>query len=214
MLVQILHADGLAHDAVGNEFHAHFLQVLNLHIHDSIRQAELWNTIFQYTANLVQCLEDGDVETLLRHIACKTQTGRSGTYHCYLDAISCFLLWYGDVATLAFIVGGETLQVTDGYGWLVHLQLDTLALTLFLLWTNTTTDGREGRGILQYLGRCEELATLNILDEGRNVDVDRATLHTRWLRTVEASFCLGERHLLGQTDIHLLGTSSGTINRV
>ena len=43
--------------------------------------------------------------------------------------------------------------------------MDTLALTLLLLRTDTTTDSGEGRGVLQHLGSSQELTTLDILDE-------------------------------------------------
>ncbi len=98
--------------------------------------------------------------------------------------------------------------------WLVHLEMYTLALALLLLWTNTTANGWEGRGVLQNLGCSEELATLDVLDEGWNVDAYRATLHTGRLRTVETALGLGQSHLLGQTDVYFLGAGSGTINWV
>ena len=44
-----------------------------------------------------------------------------------------------------------------------------LALALFLLRTNTTTNGWEGRGVLQNLGCGKELPTLDVLDEGWDV---------------------------------------------
>ena len=46
----------------------HLAEVLYLNVHDSVRQTELWNTIFQHTADFVESLEDINVITLLHHI--------------------------------------------------------------------------------------------------------------------------------------------------
>ena len=77
LFFQVFYRDGLAYDAVGDEFHAHLLKILNLYVYDGIRQSELRDTIFQYTTYLVQSLEYGDFESLLCHIASKAQTGRT-----------------------------------------------------------------------------------------------------------------------------------------
>ena len=92
---------------------------------------------------------------------------------------------------MTLVVGCKALQVADGYGWLVHLEMYAPALALFLLRTNTTANGWEGRGVLQNLGCGKELPTLDVLDEGWNVDAHWAALHTGWLRTVETALCLG-----------------------
>ena len=85
------------------------------------------------------------------------------------------------------------------------------ALALFLLWTYTSADCRQGRGVLQHLGGSQELTAFYVLDKRRNVDVYRASLHTGRLRTVQTALSLCESHLLGKTDVHLLGTGSGTV---
>ena len=53
LFFQVFYGNGLAYDAVCNELYAHLLKIFNLYIHDSVRQTEFRNTIFQYTANLV-----------------------------------------------------------------------------------------------------------------------------------------------------------------
>ena len=92
----------------------------------------------------MQRLEHGDAESLLRHIACKAQSGRTRTYYGYLDAVCRVAFRYGDVAALPLIVSCKTLQITDGYGWLVHLEVYALALALLFLRTNSTADGWQG----------------------------------------------------------------------
>ena len=72
--LELVDSYSLPNYAVGLELNAHLLQVLYLNIHDVIRQTELWNTIFQYAANLVQCLEHMHLVTLLRHVASKAES--------------------------------------------------------------------------------------------------------------------------------------------
>ena len=92
----------------------------------------------------MQSLEHGDAESLLRHIACKAQSGRTRTYYGYLDAVCRVAFRYGDIAALTLVVSCKTLQIADGYGWLVHLEVYALALALLLLRTNSTADGWQG----------------------------------------------------------------------
>ena len=75
--------------------------------------------------------------------------------------------------------------------------MDTLALALLLLRTNTTADSGEGRGVLQYLSSSQELTTLDILDESGDIDIHRTTLYTAGLRAVETTLGLCHCHLLG-----------------
>ena len=154
LFVQVLYGNCLTNNAVGNEFYTHFLKILNFYIHDGIRQTELWNTIFQYSANLVKCLEYSYVESLLGHIACETQTGRTRAYYCYLYTIGWFQFWNGNVSALALVVSCKSLKISDCHCRLVHLEVDTFALALFLLWTYTTANGRQGRGVFQNLSCC------------------------------------------------------------
>ena len=74
IILQLLNGDGLAHDAVGNEVYAHLLQILYLYINNTVGETELRDTIFQYTTNLMQCLEDMHLIAQLSHIAGETQS--------------------------------------------------------------------------------------------------------------------------------------------
>ena len=71
MLLQCLHADGLAHDDVSLEMDTHLSQIFYLHINNLVGQAELGNTVLQYTANFVQCLKDINIVPFLHHVAGK-----------------------------------------------------------------------------------------------------------------------------------------------
>ena len=68
--------------------------------------------------------------------------------------------------------------------------------------------------MLQYAGCFEEFATFYILDERRDVDAYRTTLHTSRVRTVKTTLCFSHRLFLGITCIYFFGTSSSTINRI
>ena len=163
--LQLFNADGLAHDDVSLEMNTHLGEVLDLHIHNLIRQTELGDTILQHTTDLVQCFKYINIITLLHHIASEAQSSRTRTYDGNLDAIGRCDLRQRDIATLTFEVGCETLQITDSHSGLIHLQMDTLALALLLLWTDTTADSGEGRGVLQHLCSSQELTALDILNE-------------------------------------------------
>ena len=86
----------------------------------------------------MQCLEYVYFITHFHHVACKAQSRRTATYNSYFYSVLWCHIRDGDVSALTLKVGCETLQITDSYGRLVHLQMDTLALALFFLRTNAT----------------------------------------------------------------------------
>ena len=92
--------------------------------------------------------------------------------------------------------------------------MDTAALALLLLRTDTSTDSGQGRGILQNFCCSQELAALDVLHKRRNVDVDGAALNTGRLGTVETALSLGHRHFLCQSDIDFFSASGGTIDGI
>ena len=190
---------------------AHLPQVVNLHIHDVVRKTELGDAVFQHTAYLVKGLKHIHVVAVLHHVAGEAQSGRTRTYHGHLDAVEGSYLGNAHIATLTLEVGGKPLQIADGYGGLVHLQMNTAGLALLLLRTDTAADGRQRRGVFQHLRGGQELATLDVLDEGGDVHAYRTAFHAGGLRTVETALGLGQCHLFCQTLIHLLQTGGGTV---
>ena len=85
----------------------------------------------------------------------------------------------------ALVVGDIALQVADGYGFFLEAEgVDTLALTLLLLRTDTTTDCRERAGLTDDANGLKHLTFLDELDEGRDMNADRATLDTAGIRAV------------------------------
>lgn len=88
----------------------------------------------------MECLEDIDLKAFLHHVTGKAQSRWSTAYDSHLDTIArCYLRQF-TVTMLTLIVGSEALEIANGHSGLVHLQMDTLALALLLLWTDTAAD--------------------------------------------------------------------------
>ena len=104
---------------------------------------------------------------------------------------------------LTLIVGSEAFEIADGDSGLMHLHVDTLALTLLLLRADTATDSGQRRGLTQHGGSAEDIATLNILDKVGNLDMHGTAFDTRGLGAVEAAVRLLHGHLLRQAFVHL-----------
>ena len=58
------------------------------------------------------------------------------------------------------------------------------------------------------------MSTFDVLDEVRDVDIDRTAFHAGRLRTVETAFRLLHRHLRRQTDVYFLQASRGAVDRI
>lgn len=118
----------------------------------------------------MQCLEHSHIISTLRHISGKRQSGRTGTYHGNLDTVLLRDLRNRDITALTFVISGETLQVANGNRFLTHFQMDTLALALFLLRTDTTANSGQSTCLFQGLSGLQEFPTLDILDKSRYID--------------------------------------------
>ena len=68
------------------ELNAQRTQTIYLRVHDSVRQTELGNTVFEHSAYLMQSLEDMYFVTVFGSIAGKSQTGRPTTNDRYFSA--------------------------------------------------------------------------------------------------------------------------------
>ncbi len=71
-----------------------------------------------------------------------------------------------------------------------------MLLALIFLWADATADGRQGIRLLDRRDSAVEVALLDLADEGRDVDGDRATLAALWYLAVQAALCLGHCRLL------------------
>ena len=74
-----------------------------------VGQTELWNTIFQHTANLVESFKYMNFIALLGHVAGKTQSRGAGANYCHLHAVGRSDVGQCCLSALALIVGGKAL---------------------------------------------------------------------------------------------------------
>ena len=59
------------------ELYAERTQTVNLNIHNAVRQTELRNTVFEYTAYLMQRLEDMHLVAVFGGISGESKAGRT-----------------------------------------------------------------------------------------------------------------------------------------
>ena len=175
---------------------AELLDVLDLLLDDRIlRQAELRDTVRQHAARLVQGLEDRHIVAFLCKVACAREAGRAGTDDSDFLRIGCALDWLDLFIGSELAVSHEAFEAADGDG-LPALREDAVLLALIFLWADATADGRQGIRLLDRRDSAVEVALLDLADEGRDVDGDRATLAALWYLAVQAALCLGHCRLL------------------
>ena len=177
-------------------------KVLDFYIHNLVGQTELGDTVFQYAADFVQCLEYGNIVTIFRHISGERQTGGSRTDYSNLNAVLFFDFRHGDLSAFPLVICGEAFQITDGNRLFVHLQMDTLGFALFFLRAHTTANSGQCAGFFQCFGCFQKLAAFYILDETGYVYTYGATLHAPRIGAVQTAFGLCQSLFLGQSPVH------------
>ena len=140
--------------------------------------------------------ENGHAVASLDHVACKRQSAGAAADDRDLLAVGLRALDLLFHTVVALPVGGKALKVADGDGLVFHLQVDALALALFLLWAYASADGGQRTGFLESCRGLSKLAALDILDEFGDVDVDGTSGDALGVCAVEAACCL-EHSLLG-----------------
>ena len=183
---------------------AELLDVLDLLLDDRVlRQTELRDAVGQHAARLVQRLEDGHIIALLREVARAGEARRaraddgdflriSGT----LDRLDLFIR--GELA-----ISDEALKAADGDGF-AALREDAVLLALILLRADAAADGRQRIRLLDGRDGTVEVALLDLADEGRDVDRDRAALAALRDLAVQAALCLGHCRILIVAKGHFL----------
>ena len=187
---QLVNGDGLADDHIGVDLYTQRLHILDLFFHYRfLRETEFRNTVYQYTAGFVQCLKDRYIIAHLCQVACAGQSCRAGSDDRDFLAVL-FLCRFGLDAVLSCPVSNETLQLTDGYGFAFDTAY-ALAFALALLRAHTAADCRQCGRLTDDLVCFRDLSFFYFLNECRNVDGYRASLHAACIFAVQASGCLG-----------------------
>ena len=202
MFFEFLHADRFADDRIGMELHTKFAKSVYLDVHDVVRQTEFRNTVFEYSSDFVERLEDVNLISVFGGISGKGQARRTGADDGDL-AVSRWSLVVGRWTSLTItIVGAETLQITYRNSRVFHLEMDTIRLALFLLRANATTDSGERRTLFDDCCSAENISCFERLDEARNIDVYRTTLYAGRVLAVEAAMALRDGLFESQALVH------------
>ena len=202
LLEQLVDFDGASYNDVGVYLNAHSDEVVYLVLNDGLRQSELGDTVNENAACEVERFENSNVIAELSEVARACQTGRTCADDGYLVTIRS-----GNSGSLCCVrivpVGNESLKTADSY----RLALDAayaLALALGLLGTYASADSRQGAGLVDNLISALKIALLNLCDEFRNVDGNRAAALAGLLGAVQAAVCLVDSLLLGVAKSYFL----------
>ncbi len=214
LLFQLRDGDGLAHHAVFHETDAYLPEVVDLHVHYRVGQAEFGDAVFQHAANLVKRLEDGYFKPRLSQIAGARQPSGTRPDNGRFDAVPLLALRQGYPPGLALIVGGKAFKITYRYGFMPHFQVDAAALALLLLRTDAPADRRQRACRFQHTRRIEEIAAFDVLYERRYVDIHGAALYTCRLLAVETTLRLRQRLLGGKPLVHFLRARRSAVDGV
>ena len=211
LLEELLGVGDAAHDAVVLELDAQVLEAVDLALDDGLGQTELGDAVGQHAAAGEEGLEHRDVVAVLGKLAGAGDAGRAGAHHGDLLAVG--RLDLGLARKLAGIVAEEALELADCDG-LALLVEDAVALALVLLRAHAAADGGEHALLVDDIEAPAEVALANLLDEVRDVDVDRAALHALRLLAVEAAVGLGDGVGHGEAAVdrtEVLGTLGGDL---
>ena len=204
---QLIDGYGFTYHYVGFNMNTERFYILDLFCHNTaLGKTELGDTVYQYTACLMQCLEDSDIITHLCQISGTGQTCGAGTNDSYLfTVLLCFRCGFDTV--LSCPVSYETLQLTDGYG--IPLETaDTFSFTLALLGAYTTADGRKCAGFADDTISLFDTAVLHLFNELRDLDGYGTALYTLCVFTVNAAGSLFHCFLFVISETYLFEVGS------
>ena len=200
-------------DGVRFDLHAQFLEIVDLRLHDRLRQSKLRYSVNKDAARLVQGLEDRHVITEIDQIARDREPRGTGADHRDLFPVGLCRRGDGDIARLLLVVGGEPLKAADGHGFSL-LPEDADLLALVLLRADAAADGGEGVRFLEFERRLDELPFGDQLDESRDIDIDGASGNAAGLLALDAALRLGDCGLLGITRGHFVKVFDPDIGRL
>ena len=210
---ELINCDGLADDYVGLDLNAELLNGLDLVRYNSVlRKTELGDTVNKYAAGLMQCFENLNFVAHLCQVACAGKACRAGTDNGNFFALL-LCLDFGNEIMLAGVVCYETLQFTNGNGLKLDAH-DTFALTLGLLRAYTAADCRKCGRLADDIISLVDIASLYLLDESGDVDINRTCAYAGGFFAVKASGSLfsGFFFIISQTNLQeISGTCIGIL---
>ena len=204
---QLIDGHGFTYHYVGFNMNTERFNILDLFCHNAaLGKTELGDTVYQYTACLMQCLEDGDIITHFCQISGTGQTRGARTDDSYLFAVLlCCRCGFDTVFSCP--VCNETLQFTDGDG--IPLETaDTFSFTLALLRAYTTADSGKCAGFADDTIRLFDIAVLYLFNELRNLDGYGTAFYALCVFTVNAAGSLFHCFLFIISETYLLEVGS------
>ena len=100
--------------------------------------------------------------------------------------------WQSYLTIFPFPISDKTFQTTNGnsfFSIFIYFSNSTFSLTLFFLRTNTTTNCRKKRCFFDSINSSFKFAFCNFTNKLWNIDVYRATFHTKRFCTLQTSVC-------------------------
>ena len=188
LFFEFVYGDSPAYDAVGHELHAHLTQIIDFHIHHGIGQTKFGNTVFEHPAYFVQGFEHHHFITVFGHVAGKRKSGRSRTHHSHFFTVFGRQFRHRNTATLAFVIGGKTLQMTYSHRGLTQLErVNAPGFALFFLGADPPANCRQRTGFFQHPCRFEKIAAFDVFYKAWNLNFHRTTQNTGGIGAIQTA---------------------------
>jgi len=202
LLENFVHGDVGADFGIQTEFHTHFGEDFTPTGQDVFLELEFGNTEGQQAADFRVTIKDHRFDAIAHQHVGATQTGRAGADD------GDFLVGPGDLGHVWLPTHGESgvgdvlLGITNGHGTEAVVQ-GTGAFTQAILGADTTTDFRQGVGLMTQLGRFKDVAFGNQLQPVGNEVVHGALPLAVGIAALEAALALLLDLLLGIRIVNL-----------
>ena len=189
MCEEIVDGDAvLAHHGVGDEVDTELGNLFDFSSYHRLGQTIFGNAEHQHAAGLLKALVDRHGETFAGQV---TGYGESGWSRSDDGDVAARLLWQllALQAHLSVEVSDEGLQTSNLHG-VAFLVEHAVALALFLVWADTSTDSRQVRRLVDDGHGVSEVALGELMDKRGNVIADGTALAAKWHLAVETALGL------------------------